>query len=386
MEPLHTRIMNEFREWFGLDPVLYRAPGRINLIGEHTDYNDGFVMPAAIDREIIFALALSDDGTTVVHAGDVNETATIDLDRIERRETGGWINYLLGVLAGIRARGLTVAPFKCYFSGNIPVGSGLSSSAALECGFVCGLNDLQGLGIPRIDMIHLAQWAEHNYAGVMCGIMDQFSSMMGKKDHAIMLDCRSLEFRHFPLILNDYEVILFDSNVKHALASSEYNTRRAECEEGVRILQSRDPAIRSLRDVPAETVTQYKTLLPPKVFDRVRYVTGEIERVQAAALDLEKGDLRAFGARMTETHRGLKELYEVSCAELDFLVDEAMGSRGVLGARMMGGGFGGCVIALVQTAAKQPIEKNLAAKYHDAFGIDLSVYEVKITDGAGKIA
>lgn len=385
MEPLHTRIRDEFRERFGLDPVLYRAPGRINLIGEHTDYNDGFVMPAAIDREIIFAMALSGDGATVVHAGDMNETVTIDLERVARSEAGGWINYLLGVLAGISARGLAIAPFKCLFSGNIPAGSGLSSSAALECGFVFGLNDLQGFGISKIDMIHLAQWAEHNYAGVMCGIMDQFSSMMGKKDHVVMLDCRNLAYHHFPLILNDYEVVLFDTNVKHALASSEYNTRRAECEEGVGILRSKDPTISSLRDVSSEMVMQYKELLPPKVFDRVRYVTDEIERVQAAAADLERGDLRSFGARMVETHAGLKELYEVSCAELDFLVDAATLHGEVLGARMMGGGFGGCVIALVQSAAKHRIENDLAAKYHAAFGIDLKVYEVKITDGAGKV-
>lgn len=382
---MHTRINREFRERFGKDPALFRAPGRINLIGEHTDYNDGFVMPAAIDREIVFALALSEDGTTIVHAGDLNESATIDMNHIRRKEGGGWINYLLGVLDRIRSRNLVIPPFKCLFSGNIPVGSGLSSSAALECGFLYGLNELLGLGIEKMDMIHLAQWAEHHYAGVKSGIMDQFASMMGKKDHAIMLDCRSLQYRHFPLILKEYEITLFDTGVKHTLAGSEYNTRRAECEEGIRILQTQDPAISSLRDTPSDMITRYRELFPPKIFDRVRYVTGEIERVQAAAADLDRGDLRSFGEKMTETHRGLSEWYEVSCRELDFLVAEATMSQHVLGARMMGGGFGGCVIALVRSEAKREIEEDLAVKYRRAFGIDLKIHEVNIADGAGKI-
>lgn len=385
MEPLHTRVRKEFGERFGKDPALFRAPGRINLIGEHTDYNNGFVMPAAIDKEIVFALALSDDDTTIVHAGDLNESATIDLSHIIRNEEGGWINYLLGVLDRLRSRDLQIPPFKCFFSGDIPVGSGLSSSAAMECGFLYGLNDLLGLGIEKMDMIHIAQWAEHHYAGVKSGIMDQFTSMMGKKDHAIMLDCRSLQYRHFPLILNEYEIILFDTGVKHSLAGSEYNTRREECEEGTRILQTQDAAIESLRDASSAMIIRHRHLFPPKIFDRVSYVTSEIERVQAAADDLDGGDLRSFGEKMTESHKGLSALYEVSCRELDFLVDEITTSRHVLGARMMGGGFGGCVIALVRSDAKQEIEEGLTAKYRRTFGIDLKIYEVNISDGAGKI-
>lgn len=385
MELLHDRVRREFRERFGGEPALFRAPGRINLIGEHTDYNDGFVMPAAIDKEIVFALTLSEDGTTVVHAGDLNESATIDLNRIARNEAGGWINYLLGVLDRIRSGNHEIPPFKCLFAGNIPVGSGLSSSAALECGFLYGLNELLGLGLEKMEMIHLAQWAEHHYAGVRSGIMDQFASMMGRKDHAIMLDCRSLGYRHFPLNLKEYEITLFDTGVKHALAGSEYNTRREECEEGIRILRTRDPAIRSLRDTSSEMILRHREMFPPKIFDRVRYVAGEIERVQAAAADLDRGDLRSFGVKMTTTHRGLSELYEVSCPELDFLVAEATTSPHVLGARMMGGGFGGCVIALLGSHAKQDIEEDLSAKYRIAFGIDLKIYEVNIADGAGKI-
>lgn len=385
MALMHNRLIQEFRERFALEPALYRAPGRINLIGEHTDYNDGFVMPAAIDKEIVFALALSGDNTTVVCAGDLNESATIDLNNIARKEGGGWINYLLGVLDRIRWRNQEIPPFKCLFAGNIPVGSGLSSSAALECGFLYGLNDLLGLGLEKMEMIHLAQWAEHHYAGVRSGIMDQFASMMGKKDHAIMLDCRDLHYRHFPLQLGDYEIALFDTGVKHALAASEYNTRREECEEGIRVLQTVDPKITSLRDVPLDMIIKNRELFPAKVFDRVRYVAGEIARVQAAADDLDRGDLRSFGAKMTETHRGLSEQYEVSCPELDFLVDEVTRSGHVLGARMMGGGFGGCVIALVRTQAKREIEADLSVKYHTAFSTDLKIYEVNIAEGAGKI-
>jgi galactokinase len=381
----YTSVREQFRERFGLVPVLFRAPGRINLIGEHTDYNDGFVMPAAIDREIVFAFALSDDSTTVIHAANMNETAAVDLEHIAKDEGGGWINYLLGVLDRLRSRQPGIGPFKCLFFGNIPTGSGLSSSAALECGFAYGLNALNNLGIPAIDLIHIAQWSEHHYAGVRCGIMDQFSSMMGKKDHVFMLDCRTLGYRYFPFILKDYEIVLFDTGVKHALANSEYNTRRGECEEGVRILQKLDPEIRSLRDVTAETVGMHKHLFPGKVFDRVWYVTGEIERVQAAAADLERGDLLAFGKKMNETHRGLSELYEVSCPELDFLVNESLASPDVLGARMMGGGFGGCVIAIIGSSAKRRIEEELYETYKRAFGIELKAYEVAIADGVGKI-
>lgn len=382
---MYARIRSEFRQRFGLNPLLYRAPGRINLIGEHTDYNDGFVMPAAIDREIVFAMALSEDGTSVVHAGDVNESATIDVDRVARNEQGGWMNYLLGVLDRVSARGHRLAPFKCYFSGNIPLGSGLSSSAALECGFLYGLNDLQSLEIPEMDMIKMAQWAEHHYAGVKCGIMDQFASMMGKRDHVIMLDCRSLGYRYAPLQLNGLKIVLFDSGVKHELAGSEYNTRRAQCEEGVDILQKREPQVQSLRDASPAMIARYKEFLPAKVYDRLLYVTGEIERVQAAASDLERDDLRAFGKKMTETHYGLSRLYEVSCPELDFLVEQATADSDVLGARMMGGGFGGCVIALLREESGKRIEDLLAERYRQAFARDLGIYEVNIVDGAGKI-
>jgi galactokinase len=384
MKELSNHIKQKFEAHFGLKPLLVRAPGRINLIGEHTDYNDGFVMPAAIDREIVFALVPSPDGRTIIHADDANETVEVDLKAIRRDESGGWVNYLLGIIDRFKARQLNVAPFRCLFGGNIPVGSGLSSSAALECGFGYGLRELNGAEISDEDLIRMAQWAEHHYAGVKCGIMDQFACVMGRKNQVLMLDCRHLSYRYLPFAPRDYKIVLLDSNVKHALASSEYNTRRSECDEGLRLLQRTNPAIRSLRDVSEQDVRAQKDIFPEKVFRRLLYVTGEIARVQAAAEDLERNDLMAFGRKMTETHRGLSELYEVSCPELDFLVKEVT-SPNVVGARMMGGGFGGCVIALVRPNAIATLTEPLAEAYRREFGLDLGVYEVNLADGAGTV-
>jgi galactokinase len=271
------------------------------------------------------------------------------------------------------------------FGGNIPVGSGLSSSAALECGFVYGIDTLNELGISPIDMILIAQWAEHNYAGVKCGIMDQFSSMMGKQDHVFVLDCRSLEYSYYPLHLTDHELILLDTNVKHSLAGSEYNVRRSECEEGVRILKTFHPAIMNLRDVSPSLIKEHEKDLPAIVFKRCLYVTEEIQRVQLASEDLIKSDIQSFGRRMYETHMGLSSMYEVSCPELDFLVDVTKDNARVLGARMMGGGFGGCTINIVQSDFVEALENEVREKYHDQFGIALKVYKVKIKNGVSKL-
>lgn len=385
MEHNYDAIKFRFQELFHFTPLIIRAPGRINLIGEHTDYNDGFVMPAAIDKEIIFAISSSADNVTTIHALDFGESFTVDLENVHKVERPLWANYLLGVIHKLKTLGYKTKPFKCVFGGNIPVGSGLSSSAALECGFVFALNALNNFGIPSREMILMAQWAEHHYAGVKCGIMDQFSSMMGKEGHVFMLDCRSLEYTYFPLQLNGYELILFDSNVKHSLASSEYNVRRHECEEGVRILKSFYPNIASLRDVSSATVVKHKTDLPAKVYNRCLYVTEEIERVVAASKDLNNGDIKAFGKKMYATHDGLSKLYEVSCVELDFLVDCAKSNNVVIGARMMGGGFGGCTINIVHSSAVKSLEKEIREKYFQRFGIELKIYEVKIKGGVSQV-
>lgn len=385
MEQLYGEVKTQFLNLFNVDPVIFRAPGRINLIGEHTDYNDGLVMPAAINKEIVFAIKETTDNVTVIKALDVNEVFRIDLDNIESVAKPFWVNYLLGVLHRLQEKGHIIKPFKCVFSGNIPAGSGLSSSAALECGFVYALNTIFNLGISPTEMVHIAQWSEHNFAGVKCGIMDQFSSMMGKKDHVFILDCRSLAYHYFPLDLNEYEILLLDSNVKHSLASTEYNTRRAECEEGIHILKKFVPIIESLRDVRSEDVERYKTELPEKVYNRCKYVTEEILRVEAAGKDLMNGDLESFGEKMFATHEGLSKLYEVSCPELDFLVNMTKENPHVLGSRMMGGGFGGCTINIVQSSHVKSLIENISYNYSKKFGIDLKPYDVKISNGVSLV-
>jgi galactokinase len=361
MEDFYGEVKRQFFNLFNADPVIFRAPGRINLIGEHTDYNDGFVMPAAINKEIVFAIKESTDNVTVIKALDMNETFNVDLENIKSVAKPLWVNYLLGVIHRLQEKGHIIRPFKCIFSGNIPAGSGLSSSAALECGFVYALNSIFNLEISPTEMVHIAQWSEHNYAGVKCGIMDQFSSMMGKKDHVFILDCRSLAYHYFPLKLKEYEILLLDSNVKHSLASSEYNTRRSECEEGIHVLKKFLPEIKNLRDVKPEDIEHFKSELSEKVFSRCKYVTEEIIRVKAAGKDLMNGDLGLFGEKMYATHEGLSKLYEVSCSELDFLVNQTKDNPHVLGARMMGGGFGGCTINIVHSdqGSTDPVRRSI---------------------------
>ncbi len=386
MDALTQKIRERFIELFNSEPQLVRSPGRINLIGEHTDYNDGFVMPAAINKEIVFAIGPSDSSDSKIYALDFDQHISVDLQNISKVNKPGWANYLLGVLFQIHQHGHTVKPFNCVFGGNIPTGSGLSSSAALECGFGFALNELFNFNIPRLTLVTMAQWAEHNYVGVKCGIMDQYASVMGKEDNVILLDCRSLKHRYAPIDLSEHIIILCDTKVKHALVDSEYNTRRAECEEGVRILKKHYPEIQSLRDVPLEAVEKHRNELKGKVFDRCFYVVSEIQRVQAATRDLEAGNLTAFGKKMYETHKGLSELYQVSCKELDFLVDEAKKTGKVLGARMMGGGFGGCTINILLEDDADEVIETLTKAYKEKFNIDMPAYRVKIKDGTSVLS
>jgi galactokinase len=264
-------VKRKFSELFSQEPFFVRSPGRINLIGEHTDYNDGFVMPAAIDKEIVFAFAPARDGNSTIYSIDFDETFHVDLGNPARIPGSHWANYLLGIVKSLQMNGHTVKPFVCVVGGNIPVGAGLSSSAALECGFAFGLDELNKLGLSKQDIILTAQWSEHNYAGVRCGIMDQFSSVMGKQGHVLMLDCRDLTFDYFPFHAPSYQLVLMDSRVKHSLASSEYNTRRQECEQGVRFLQQYHPAVKSLRDVTPEMLKEHASSLDEKVHSRCLY-------------------------------------------------------------------------------------------------------------------
>jgi galactokinase len=386
MNRLEKEIQSKFIELFSKEPLLVRAPGRINLIGEHTDYNDGFVMPAAIDKEIVYALAPSDNADSSVYSVKYNEYAHINIRDPKKVDQPKWANYLLGVLHQMVEQGLPVKPFNCVFGGDVPLGAGLSSSAAMECGFAFGMNELFSLGIPKLKLVLMAQWAEHHYVGVMCGIMDQFASVMGKEDHVIVLDCRSITHRYAPIDLKEYIIVLCDTKVKHSLVDSEYNTRRAECENGVSILQKYFPQVKSLRDVTPAMLEKYKTELPGKVYDRCSYIVAEIERVQQASKDLDAGDLVAFGKKMYATHEGLSKLYEVSCQELDFLVEEAKKFNTVIGSRMMGGGFGGCTINIVKENEADNFVTHLEQVYKSAFNIDLQTYRVKIKEGTSVVA
>lgn len=379
--PLATRVRDVYRQLHGTEPLMVRSPGRINLIGEHTDYNDGFVMPAGIDREMVFAIGFSETGTSSLHALKHSQTYTFDIQHPARVARPLWANYMLGVLHKFIERGVKLRPLHCVVDGDVPTGAGLSSSAALECGFAYGVDHLHDFNVPRLELVHMAQWAEHHYVGVMCGIMDQFASMMSVADKAFMLDCRSLEYNYFPLDLKEYTLVLCDTLVKHSLASSGYNTRRQECEQGVKILQRHHPEVKSLRDVTLEQLTQHQAELGEIVHKRCRYVVEENQRVAAAAGHLADGDLLAFGERMYESHVGLSSMYEVSCDELDYLYEIARMHPGVIGARMMGGGFGGCTLNLVKRASIEHFVSTLQAAYRQKFGVDMTHYVVRLVNG-----
>lgn len=342
-------------------------------------------MPAAIDKEIIFAVAPSGTTKSIIHALNFQETIEVDMNNTQRVEQPVWANYLLGVIRQLTDRGKTLKPFVCVFGGNIPAGSGMSSSAALECGFAFAMNELNELQIPKVELAKIGQWSEHNFVGVRCGIMDQFANMMGKENHVIQLDCRSLQYQYYPIQLQEYSIVLINSGVKHSLASSEYNLRRAECEEGVHILQTKRQEVLSLRDATLNDLEVSRAQLSKNVFDRCYYVVQEIDRVQRASVDLQKGDLRAFGLRMFETHEGLAKQYKVSCDELDYLVMMAKQHPEVIGSRLMGGGFGGCTINIIHTDEVSSVIDHIATEYRKKFKIDSESYQVQITNGTSLV-
>ncbi|PKV63507.1 galactokinase [Pontibacter ramchanderi] len=376
-----NKIKQAFQARYNGEPIIVRSPGRVNLIGEHTDYNEGFVLPAAIDKEIYFAVAPNQGHFFRVYAFDLQQEAEFDLRQVQRTELS-WANYLLGVIAQFQQAGYDVRGFDLVYGGNIPIGAGISSSAAVECGLAFALNHLFELGIPKFDMVKMAQMAEHSYAGVRCGIMDQFASMYGRQGHAVRLDCRSLEFDYYPLDMADYRIVLCDTQVKHSLASSEYNTRRQECEAGVALLQRHYPQVRSLRDVTMGMLEQHQEEFNPTVYRRCTFVVHENNRVEEACLALEQGDMHTFGEKMYASHRGLQHDYEVSCPELDFLVEQTHDLEEVLGARMMGGGFGGCTINLVKLEALGGFTEKMEEAYRLQFGIQLKTYVAEIADGS----
>jgi galactokinase len=374
-----------FAASFSGRPLVVRSPGRVNLIGEHTDYNEGFVLPAAIDRAIVLAVALNGSRHCRLLAADLDAAAEAEIDALRRSELG-WPNYLLGVVDQLRRSGVDVPGIDCAFGGDIPIGAGMSSSAALEAGIAFALDALLALGLDRVALARIAQAAEHEFVGVHCGIMDQFANLFGSAGHALKLDCRSLDYELVPFAFADVRVVLCDTGVRHALAGSEYNVRRRQCEEGVAALARHRPGIRSLRDVDLPLLDAHGPELDPVVARRCRFVLEENERLLAGCDDLRRGDLAAFGARMYGSHRGLSVDFEVSCPELDALVEIARALPGVLGARMMGGGFGGCTINLVATDAVNDFTISVEREYRRRTGRDTRVFVTRITGGTAIVA
>ncbi len=383
MNTVSKIVRDIFKENFTSTPNLYFSPGRINFIGEHIDYNDGFVMPAAINKGIYYAIAINNTDVINFHSVDFNEKLSIKISDIKKMT--GWKNYVLGVVNEFLLLKKEVAGFDCVFGGDIADGAGISSSAAVEGGLAFGINELFNFGLNRKELALLCQRAEHNFPGVMCGIMDQYANMFGKKDNVILLDCKSIEHQYFPLKLEGYEIVLINSKVHHSLASSEYNIRRKECEKGLEILK-KEKGINSFRDIKSlDELLPFKDKMDAKVYDRCKYVVEEILRTQQAAKLLQTDNLVEFGKLMFETHEGLSKLYEVSCKELDFLVEKARENKDVIGSRMMGGGFGGCTINIIKTESVQGFLADATAAYKKKFQIDAEVIDVKIGDGTHKI-
>jgi galactokinase len=379
-------ISEVFQQQFGAVPIVVRSPGRINIIGEHTDYNEGFVLPAAIDKAAYIAASLRDDDEIHLMAMDLNESFSIKLSDMRPVGDISWPNYILGSAAQFIKRGVKLPGFNMVLSSDVPIGAGLSSSAAVECAVVFALNELLKTDIDRLTMVQMAQKAEHEFAGVMCGIMDQFASMMGKKDYVLKLDCRSLEYEYVPFKLEGIKVLLLNTNVKHSLASSEYNTRRKECETAVEWVREKVQGVNSLRNVTEQMLDSY--VLPnDKLIDkRSRFVVQEIERLNEGCKDLQGGDLQALGKKMFATHDGLSKMYEVSCKELDWLVDKVRDKKNVIGARMMGGGFGGCTINLVKENAIEELVASLKPAYEKEMKLPLTYYIASIENGTELIS
>ncbi len=373
-------IRNKFRELFGQEALIIRSPGRINLIGEHLDYNMGFVLPAAINKAIWLGIHKREDDMICLYSIDYEDNYRSSIHDIA--PSGKlWPDYILGVVEQIQKTHSLKQGFNIVFGGDIPPGAGLSSSAALECAMVFALNKLLELAYEKMDLVKIGQAAENEFVGVKCGIMDQFASVFGKKEHLMRLDCRSLDYAYVPFHAKDIKILLFDTRVKHSLADSAYNERREQCETGVKLIQEFHPEVKSLRDASQEMLDNYVKIVDETVYRRCTYVVSEIKRLLKGCEDLKKDDLKSFGKRMFETHAGLKELYEVSCKELDLLVDLVKEDPNVIGARMMGGGFGGCTINLVNAEAAESLIRKVSDAYSSETGTEMLVYEVEIEDG-----
>lgn len=385
MSKQERTVQGEFRKRFDRDPLLVRSPGRVNLIGGHTDYNDGFVLPAAIGKSITLAIAPNGGNQINLVARDMYETFSHDLSKPVKKSDKGWPDYILGVIGQLQQAGYELPGFDCVFGGDIPIGAGLSSSAALEGGMLYGISAIFDLGLSRKEMALMGQKAENEFVGMRCGIMDQFVNLHGKEGHALKLDCRSLDYELYPFRQEDIDIVICDTKVRRELAASEYNVRRRQCEQGVELLSQYDDSIRSLRDVPHALLEEHRDEMEPVIYNRCRYILEENRRVQEACDDLSEGDIGSFGQKMFASHDGLRDLYEVSCEELDILIDEARRIDGVSGARMMGGGFGGCTINLVEKSALDSFYQIIRPRYRKRTGKTIEIYRTRIAGGTGII-
>lgn len=375
---MKTIIHNEFTKRFGQEGVFYASAGRINLIGEHTDYNEGYVFPGAIDKVIMAEIVPNDTDKVRVYSIDIDEYVEFGLNE-EDAPTQSWARYIFGVCREILKRGGSVKGFDAVFAGNVPLGAGLSSSAALESCFAFALNDMfNDNSIDKFELARIGQSTEHNYCGVNCGIMDQFASVMGQKGKLMRLDCRSMEFEYFPFNPEGYELVLLDSAVKHELADSPYNKRRASCERVAKRL-----GLETLRDATMTMLKAIRTDITAEDYFRAKFVIEEKDRVLAVCDALNAGDYETVGQKMYETHHGLSDDYEVSCEELDFLNDIAR-ECGVTGSRIMGGGFGGCTINLVKKDLLDKFVETAKVRFKEKYGHEPKVYPVVISDGAHK--
>jgi len=372
---LITHVKSSFKNHYKTIPILVFAPGRINIIGEHTDYNDGFVLPAAIDKGIVVAIQKSTSKFCSVTALNKNETYEFSLDSIHPIPNGGWRNYVLGVIAEIQKKGIKLNPFNIAFAGNVPEGAGISSSAALENSIVYGLSEVFQLGFTKEEMIYISQKAEHNFVGVKCGIMDQYASMFGQKNKVLLLDCRTVQATPIDIDFNDYEIVLVNTNVKHNLSESAYNNRRSVCEKVASILD-----VKVLRDATEKELLRIKNQISEDDYQKALYIIQENKRVLQASKVIETNNIKLLGELLYTTHEGLKNNYKVSCEELDFLVEQTNDKPEILGARMMGSGFGGCTINLIKKNSKKVLNQ-ITKAYQSKFNIQASVYHIKLSDG-----
>ena len=385
MEKLVEHVRSDFESRFRKKPIFIASPGRINIIGEHTDYNGGLVLPAAIDKYIAGAFTVNHTTECTVRAVDFDKEFTFRLNKVEPEEKGSFANHILGVVHEIQKQGIQLGGFDLSFSGNIPQGAGLSSSAALGNCIVYGLNKLFQLDLSNEEMINIAVKAEHNFVGVECGIMDQFASMNGRKNHLILLDCATGKHDFIPVTLNEYQFVLLNSNVSHSLQDSEYNQRKEECIKGLKAIQKSHTQIKTFRDITIQNLDGIREEISEVMYKRCSYVIEENQRTLNMVEAYKNNQWETVGSLLYASHNGLQNKYEVSCPELDFLVEQTKDRSDVVGSRMMGGGFGGCTINLVKSNSITSFVDEMRELYTTKFNLRLSAYPVSIVNGTQQI-